>query len=151
MTKSSFMWPESCCRCRFYFNFKIFSHSSHSQAAAFTKKQKGSSLLTGASELSSLFHKLSLLIHTFEFVKEFWRRETSPRIIVIANPDIIELQSDRATPGAARAITLRPGSRWKGRIRGKPLLKNREVLADNVSIPTKVITAGLRGGLAKLY
>lgn len=31
------------------------------------------------------------------------------------------------------------------------MLKNREVLADNVSIPTKVITAGLRGGLTPLY
>lgn len=73
----------------------------------------------------------------------------------MANPDIIELQSDRATPGAARTITLRPGFQWKSCIREKTsvyqMLKNKEVLADNVSIQTKVITAGLRGGLTLLY
>lgn len=53
-------------------------------------------------------------------MKQFWRRVMSPGIIVIANPDIIELQSDRATPGAARTITLRPGSQWKSCIREKP-------------------------------
>lgn len=79
----------------------------------------------------------------------------SPGIIVIANPDIIELQSDRATPGTARTITLRPGSQWKSCIRENLSLsdaeKQGEVLADNVSIPTKIITAGLRGGLTLLY
>ena len=79
----------------------------------------------------------------------------SPGITVIANPNIIELQSDRATPGAAWTITLRPGSQWKSSIREKTsvdqMLKNREVLEDNVSIPTKVITARLRGGLTALY
>lgn len=41
----------------------------------------------------------------------------APGIIVIANPDIMALQSDRATPGAARTITLRPGCWWKSCIR----------------------------------
>lgn len=61
----------------------------------------------------------------------------APGIIVIANPDIMALQSDRATPGAARTITLRPGCRWKSCIRETSVhqrLKNEEVEEDNVSI-----------------
>lgn len=104
---------------------------------------------------SSLFHNLRFSYIHLSLWNSFGDARWAPGIIVIANPDIIELQSDRATPGAARTITLRPGSRWKSCIRGKTsvyqMLKNREVLADNVSIPTKVITAGLRGGLTLLY
>lgn len=52
--------------------------------------------------------------------KRFWRCTMSPGIIVMANPDIIELQSDRATPAAQRTITLWPGSQWESCIRRKP-------------------------------
>lgn len=64
----------------------------------------------------------------------------APGIIVIANPDIMALQSDRATPGAARTITLRPGCWWKSCIRETSVhqrLKNGEMEEDNVSIPTE--------------
>lgn len=63
----------------------------------------------------------------------------APGIIVIANPDIMALQSDRATPGAARTITLRPGCWWKSCIRETSVhqrLRNGEVEEDNVSIAT---------------
>jgi len=54
-----------------------------------------------------------------------------------------------------RTITLWPGSQWKSCIKRKTpvyqILKNEDVLADNVSIPTKAITEGLRGGLTPLY
>lgn len=66
--------------------------------------------------------------------------QEAPGIIVIANPDIIALQSDRATPGAARTITLWPGCQWKSCIRETGIhhgLKNGEVEEDNVSIPTE--------------
>lgn len=43
----------------------------------------------------------------------------SPRIIVIANPDIIELQSDRATPAAACTITLRLDRSGKAALEGR--------------------------------
>lgn len=61
-------------------------------------------------------------------------------IIVIANPNIMALQADRATPGAARTIMLRPGCWWKSCIRETSVhqrLKNGEVEEDNVSIPTE--------------
>lgn len=65
------------------------------------------------------FLQSHILTHTCEFVKSFGDARWAPGIIVIANPDIIELQSDRVTPGAARTITLRPGSQWKSCIGGK--------------------------------
>lgn len=62
-------------------------------------------------------------------------------IIVIANPDIIELQSDRATPGSAWTITLRRDVSGKAALENmkKETSGNGEVLADNVSTPTKVV------------
>lgn len=69
---------------------------------------------------SSLFHNLTFsYIHLSLWNSFFGDARWAPGIIVIANPDIIELQSDRATPGAARTITLRPGSQWKSCIREK--------------------------------
>lgn len=134
---------------------KAIVHNPQTQAAVSSQRQK-KSVLTGAAEPQSL--PFSALSHSHTYIWVLWNSfgdaRWAPGIIVIANPDIIELQSDRATPGAARTITLRPGSQWKTCIRGKTsvyqMLKNREVLADNVSIQTRVITAGLRGGLTPL-
>lgn len=75
------------------------------------------SVLTGASEPASSFDQSQCILNLWNC---FGDSQRAWRIIVIANPDIIELQSDRATPGAARAITLRPVSQWKSCIREKP-------------------------------
>lgn len=138
--QSGNMGSASCYKIHFFFLPKVctihkvllwvhINFSSFSAAAA------------AADRDSSLFHNLNFSYIHFSFVKQFWRRAMSPGIIVIANPNIIELQSDRATPGAARTITLRPGSQWKSCIREKPqsigCWKTVEVLADNVSIPTR--------------
>lgn len=69
---------------------------------------------------SSLFRNLRFSYIHLSLWNSFGDARWAPGIIVIANPDIIELQSDRATPGAARTITLRPGSQWKSCIREKP-------------------------------
>jgi len=103
------------------------------------------SLLTGTSERLFFPHS-QILTHTFlSFAKTVLAvARRAPGIIVMANPDIIELQSDRATPAAARTITLRPGSRWKSCIREKPRsIRCWKVLADNVSI-TKRGSKGVR-------
>lgn len=71
-----------------------------------------------AGELSS--YPCQILIQAFSLWNSSGDAPWAPGIIVIANPDIIELQSDRATPGAAQTITLRPGSQWKSCIREKP-------------------------------
>lgn len=105
---------------------KSKSHNSWSEAAVSSHIKKKRFFFKRVCwqepESQSVFPspQSQILIHTFQFVKQFWRRMMSPGIIVIANPDIIELQSDRVTPGAARTITLRPGSQWKSCIRVKP-------------------------------
>lgn len=52
----------------------------------------------------------SIISYRSEFVKWFLRCIRNPRITVIANPDIIKLQTDRETPGALWTIIPRLGS-----------------------------------------
>lgn len=96
-----------------------------------------------------------VLIHISEFVKHFWRHTKSPRDYCHRQPQYYRITVRQSVSWCCADNYSAAWSSVEKLHQRKNLspsdAANREVLADNVLIPRKVITAGLRGGLTGPY